>query len=127
MNQTDVFALILQNASSTGLLIALLGVLALVFVMVVFVTSLGNMLLPKPKETLVSDFLPFSRLDPDGATIYMRNGTLARVFELTGTDTTLASDIERKALMEKRQQWIDSLRGFLRVTHVEMLFVSNIT
>ena len=109
MNQTDIFAILLQNASSTGLLVALLGLLALVFVMVVFVTSLGNFLLPKPKETLVSDFLPFSRLDQDGATIYMRNGTLARVFELTGTDTTLVSEEERKTLMEKRQQWIDSL------------------
>lgn len=109
MNQANVFSILLNNISSTGLAIALLGILATIFVMVVFVTNLGNLILPKPKETLVSDFLPFSRLDSDGATIHMRNGSLARVFELTGTDTTLASDEDRNILVEKRKQWIDAL------------------
>ena len=109
MNQFDVFSILLNNVSSTGLAIALLGLLATVFVMVVFVTNLGNFILPKPKETLVSDFLPFSRLDQDGATIHLRNGSLSRVFELTGTDTTLLNDEDRNVLVEKRKQWIDAL------------------
>lgn len=115
MNVLDFLA---QGASSFSTLVALIGVLGAMFIMSVFVTKLGDMILPKPKETRVSDFLPFSRLDEDGATIHLRNGSLARVFEITGADTTLLTASERFALMNARKQWIDSMASLEVVSRV---------
>ena len=55
----NVFDLLAQGTSSFSTLVALIGVCAAMFIMSVFVTKLGDIILPKPKETRVSDFLPF--------------------------------------------------------------------
>ena len=114
----NVFDFLAQGASSFSTLVAIIGVIAAMFIMSVFVTKLGDMILPKPKETRVSDFLPFSRLDEDGATIHLRNGSLARVFEITGADTTLLTASERFALMNARKQWVDSMASLEIVSRV---------
>lgn len=109
MNDPTVFSMLLQTASSFSTIVAILGVLSALFITIVFTTKIGDLILPKPQETRVSDFLPFTRLDEDGATIHMRNGSLARVFEVQGADTTLLLPEERLALAQARKQWIDSL------------------
>lgn len=114
----NVFDLLAQGTSSFSTLVALIGVCAAMFIMSVFVTKLGDIILPKPKETRVSDFLPFSRLDEDGATIHMKNGSLARVFEVRGADTTLLTGPERLALAQARKQWIDSMASLEVVSRV---------
>lgn len=114
----NVFDLLAQGTSSFSTLVALIGVCAAMFIMSVFVTKLGDIILPKPKETRVSDFLPFSRLDEDGATIHMKNGSLARVFEVRGADTTLLTGAERLALAQARKQWIDSMASLEVVSRV---------
>lgn len=114
----NVFDLLAQGTSSFSTLVALIGVCAAMFIMSVFVTKLGDIILPKPKETRVSDFLPFSRLDEDGATIYLKNGSLARVFEVRGADTTLLTGPERLALAQARKQWIDSMASLEVVSRV---------
>ncbi len=114
----NVFDLLAQGTSSFSTLVALIGICAAMFIMSVFVTKLGDIILPKPKETRVSDFLPFSRLDEDGATIYLKNGSLARVFEVRGADTTLLTGPERLALAQARKQWIDSMASLEVVSRV---------
>ncbi|MBO7244085.1 MAG: hypothetical protein J6V53_02220 [Alphaproteobacteria bacterium] len=114
----NVFDFLAQGASSFSTLVAIIGVIAAMFIMSVFVTKLGDIILPRPKETRVSDFLPFSRLDDDGATIHLRNGSLARVFEITGADTTLLTASERFSLMNTRKQWIDSMASLEVVSRV---------
>jgi type IV secretory pathway VirB4 component len=114
----NVFDFIAQGASSFSSLVALIGIFAAMFIVSVFVTKLGDIILPKPKETRVSDFLPFSRLDEDGATIHFRNGSLARVFEITGADTTLLTASERFALMGARKQWVDAMASLEVVSRV---------
>ncbi len=104
-----VFEMLAQGASSFSTLVAVIGIIGAMMIMSVFVTKLGDIILPKPKETRVSDFLPFSKLDEDGATIHLRNGSLARVYEIRGADTTLLTGAERMALMAARKQWIDSM------------------
>jgi len=114
----NVFDLLAQGSSSFSTLVALIGVCAAMFIMSVFVTKLGDIILPKPRETRVSDFLPFSRLDADGATIHLKNGSLARVFEVRGADTTLLTGPERLALAQARKQWIDSMASLEVVSRV---------
>ena len=109
MDETSVLAMIQNTSTSLSMWIVWLGILtALAFAAVLF-TKVGEFLLPSPKETRVADFLPFSRLDEDGATIHCKDGSLARVYSVTGADTTLILPEERKALMGMRKQWIDTL------------------
>ena len=115
MNLLDLLA---HGASNFSTLVAIIGVCAAMFIMSVFVTKLGDIILPKPKETRVSDFLPFSKLDEDGATIHLRNGSLARVFEIKGADTTLLTGSERVALAAARKQWVDSMASLEVVSRV---------
>ncbi len=114
----SVFSIIAQSASSFSTVIAVIGVLSAMLIMSVFVTRLGDMILPKPRETRVSDFLPFSKLDDDGATIHLRNGSLARVFELKGCDTTLMLPEERIELAEAKKRWVDSMAELEIVSRV---------
>ncbi|MBR6674809.1 MAG: hypothetical protein IKL32_02670, partial [Alphaproteobacteria bacterium] len=114
----SVFSIIAQSASSFSTIIAVIGVLSAMLIMSVFVTRLGDMILPKPRETRVSDFLPFSKLDDDGATIHLRNGSLARVFELKGCDTTLMLPEERIELAEAKKRWVDSMAELEIVSRV---------
>ena len=55
----SVSSIIAQSASSFSTVIAVFGILAAMLIMSVFVTRLGDIILPKPRETRVSDFLPF--------------------------------------------------------------------
>ncbi len=113
-----VFEMLNQAATSMSTLVFIIGLIGAMMVMSVFVTKLGDIILPKPKESRVSDFLPFSKLDEDGATIHLRNGSLARVFEIKGADTTLLTGVERMALANARKQWIDSMAQLEVVSRV---------
>lgn len=104
-----VTEMLVHGATSFSTIVAIMGVVGAMMIISVFVTKLGDIILPRPKETRVSDFLPFSKLDEDGATIHLRNGALARVFEVKGADTTLLTRQERFALANARKQWIDAM------------------
>ncbi len=114
----NVLGMLAQGASSFSTWMAVIGVIGTMMIMSVFVTKLGDIILPKPKETRVSDFLPFSKLDEDGATIHLRNGSLARVYEVKGVDTTLLTGSERVSLTGARKQWIDSMAQLEVVSRV---------
>ena len=109
MEEVNVLPMIVNTADSTAMWVVWVGILAAVFFMAALASKFGEWILPRPRETRVADFLPFSRLDEDGYTIHCKNGSLARVYELKGADTTLLLPEERQALMEMRKQWIDSL------------------
>ncbi len=109
MNEYSVVDMIVNTASSPSLTVVVFGILSACCFAALFATKVGQFLLPKPTETRVIDFLPFARLDDDGATIYCKNGSISRVYELTGTDTVLILPEERDALMEMRKRWVDSL------------------
>ncbi len=114
----DVLDILWQSASSVSTVVMLFGILAAMLFASVFVTKIGSMILPKPKETTVADFLPFSRLDEDGKTIHLRNGSLCRVFEVSGADTTLILPEERAVFAEARKRWIDSMAELEVVSRV---------
>jgi type IV secretion system protein VirB4 len=109
MNTFSLIDMLVQTVSSSEVIVAFLGVIAAIAFASLFITKIGEYILPKPQETRVADFLPFSYLDTDGATIHCKNGTLARVFELHGMDITLLLPEERESLMEAKKRWIDSM------------------
>lgn len=111
MNNIDanIVDFILRSASSFPMILAVLGLIAAILISFAAVSKIGEWVLPKPKETKLSDFLPFEYMDEDGATIHLRNGSLARVFEVTGVDSTLMAPEERMALTSSRKQWLDSM------------------
>ena len=70
------------NAPTAFLMVgmcAALGVMMLLLIPVVI-----RLLLPLPKETRLSDHLPFDQILKDGRTIMCRDGTLFQVLELKG-------------------------------------------
>ncbi len=111
MNNIDasIIDFIVTSAGSTPMLLAVLGLVAAILVSFVSVTKIGEFILPKPRETRLSDFLPFERLDEDGCTIHLRNGSFARVYEVKGVDSTLMSPDDRMMLTSARKRWIDSM------------------
>ncbi|MBR6232000.1 MAG: hypothetical protein IKQ99_02755, partial [Alphaproteobacteria bacterium] len=100
---------ILTVAGATPTILAVIGILAAMLLTFVFVSKIGEWILPRPKETRLANFLPFERLDEDGATIHLHTGGLARVFEVTGADTTLLLPEDRLSLMEARKRWVDAM------------------
>ena len=109
MDETNIFSIILNTANAQGSWMVVFGVVIVVVFSIIMVSKIGEWVLPRPRETRVSDFLPFSRLDEDKATIHCNDGSLVRVFEIKGIDTTMIMPDERQSYMEMRKQWIDSL------------------
>ncbi len=105
----ELFDMIWQTATDKSTFLMVVCIVACLLIAATFVSKLGDRILPRPLETRVADFLPFSRLDEDGATIHLRNNSLARVIEVEGADTTLVLPEERAAFAGARKQWIDSL------------------
>lgn len=107
--EDSLFYMLWQTAGAPSTWLLVIGIVAAMLIASTFVSKLGDRILPRPKESRVADFLPFSRLDEDGATIHLRNNALARVLEVEGADTTLVLPEERAAFAAARKQWIDSL------------------
>ncbi len=107
--EENLFSMLWQTAGSGVTWVLIICIISAMLIATTFVTKLGDKILPKPKETRVADFLPFNRLDEDGATIHLRTNSLCRVLEVEGADTTLVLPEERVAFASARKQWIDSL------------------
>ena len=69
------------------------------------------MVLPQPRESRVSDFLPFSKLLADGITVRCYNGSLMRVFKVDGIDLAFVEDEKVISMLEARKSWIDGMAG----------------
>lgn len=74
-----------------------------------FASKFGDIVLPKPQETRVADFLPFDRLMPDGMTIKCKDATLVRVFRIEALIWLLLMPEKREGMLEARKSWIDTL------------------
>ncbi len=72
-------------------------------------TKFGHLVLPQPRESRVSDFLPFNKLLSDGITIKCYNGSLARVFKVTGIDLSFVNEEKVLSMHEARKAWIDGM------------------
>ncbi|MBQ7303833.1 MAG: hypothetical protein IJW75_02810, partial [Alphaproteobacteria bacterium] len=114
----DFFTLFAEGLSGVEVFVALLGFVSAIAFSAISIGKFGRMVLPQPRESRVSDFLPFASLMEDGMTIRCTNGSYARVFRIKGID--LGSVVPEKvyAMMEARKAWVDSMSELQVVSRV---------
>ena len=88
----DFFSIFTQGLTNLEVMIAVIGFVSASAFAVLWATKFGAWVLPQPRESRVSDFLPFFRLMSDGITIRCKNGAFARVFKVEGADLSFATE-----------------------------------
>ncbi len=111
----DIFSVFTQGLGSPEVLVALIGFISAGAFAGFFVTKVGHYFLPQPRETRVSDFLPFNKILSDGITIQCYNGALVRVFEVEGIDWSFVTEAQLYSMFEAKKSWIDAMSD-LRIT-----------
>lgn len=114
----DFFSTFVQGLSSLEVLVAVIGFVSAAAFAGFWVTKLGYYILPQPRESRVSDFLPFDKLLSDGMTIRCYNGSLARVFKVEGIDLAFVTDEKVMSMQESRKAWIDGMSDLQVVCRV---------
>lgn len=75
----------------------------------VLVPAVVRNVLPKPRETHLADFLPFEAIEPDGRTVRLKNGEVARYYLVGGLDQSFMDFEEWKVNATHRKNFLDSL------------------
>lgn len=105
----DFFSLFIKGLSNVEVLIAVIGFISAAAFAVLLSTTFGSWVLPKPRESRVSDFLPFAKIMEDGITIRCSNGSYSRVFRINGIDLSSATPEKIYSMMEARKSSIDNM------------------
>ena len=105
----DFFTMFVDGLSNAEVIVAVIGFVSAAAFAVLLSSKFGSWVLPQPRESRVSDFLPFAELMSDGMTIRCTNGSYARVFRITGLDLGSATPEKVYSMMEARKAWIDNL------------------
>lgn len=105
----DFFTMFVDGLSNAEVIVAVIGFVSAAAFAVLLSSKFGSWVLPQPRESRVSDFLPFAELMSDGMTIRCTNGSYARVFRITGLDLGSATPEKVYSMMEARKSWIDNL------------------
>jgi len=105
----DFTSVFVEGLTSVEVMLAIVGMISAAAFAVLLATKFGNWVLPSPRESRVSDFLPFASLMEDGITIKCINGSYVRVFRLNGVDLSSATPEKAYSMMEARKSTIDSL------------------
>lgn len=105
----DFFATFVKGLSSAEVIIASIGFVSACAFAGFWATKIGHFFLPQPRESRVSDFLPFSKILADGITIACYNGSLARVFKVEGVDLSFVTEQKAMSMHEARKSWIDGM------------------
>lgn len=71
--------------------------------------KIAEKVLPSAKETRLSDFLPFDRIEADGMTVTLKHGGAARFVCVAGFDQSFLTDGEARMLVERRKRAFDQL------------------
>lgn len=114
----DFFTLFVQGLSSAEVFVAVLGFLSAIAFAALSITKFGNKVLPQPRESRVSDFLPFASIMEDGMTIRCTNGSFVRVFRVAGMDLGAVTPEKVYSMMEARKAWIDNMSDLQVVSRV---------
>ena len=114
----DFFKLFVEGLSNFEIVVTVIGFVSAAAFAVLLSSKFGSWVLPQPRESRVSDFLPFAELMEDGMTIRCTNGSYARVFRITGMDLGSATPENVYSMMEARKSWIDNLSDLQIVCRV---------
>lgn len=105
----DLSTILLTHLSNTYTISLILGIIAVALIITVIISKKSNIFLPRPYDTRLVDYLPFEKLLNDKKTILCSNGSLVRIFKITGTSIAFARRETIQSLLEERKKWIDSL------------------
>jgi type IV secretion system protein VirB4 len=97
-----------EAAATTAIGTVLAGVFALGGAAII-VPAVTKAIFPKPKETHLSDFLPFEGISSDGQTVVMKNESVSRYYYLAGIDQTFMEHGEALAAARMRKEFLDGL------------------
>lgn len=111
----DFFSMFIVGLTNAEVFVAITGFIAAAAFAGFWASKLGALVLPQPRESRVSDFLPFNKIMPDGITIRCKNGSFVRVFRVAGVDLSFATDEKSIGMAEARKSWIDNM-GELSIT-----------
>jgi type IV secretion system protein VirB4 len=111
----DFYSIFVDGLSNFEIIVAVIGFISAAAFAGFWASKFGRLVLPQPRESRVADFLPFEKLLSDGMTIRCYNGSLARVFRVTGTDLAFATEEKVESMFESRKAWIDGMSD-LQVT-----------
>jgi len=75
----------------------------------VSIPAVARYILPQPVESMLSDNLPFQAIADDGETILCQDGTLVKIVEVGGRDTTFLTNQERESYTLARKNWMDNI------------------
>ncbi len=114
----DFFSIFVEGLSSIEVMVAAIGFISAAAFAGFWATKFGHLVLPHPRESRVSDFMPFDRLLSDGMTIKCYNGSLARVFKVEGVDLAFATEEKVASMLEARKAWIDGMSDLQVVCRV---------
>ena len=117
-NDFDIFSIFMEHLSNIQIAVALIGIVSAASFAILLSTRFGNWVLPQPRESRVSDFLPFTKLMSDGVTIQCSNNSYARVFRLVGVDLAAATPEQTYSMMEARKSWIDDMSNMQVICRV---------
>lgn len=87
------------------------GAVFIVLGVIVLIPAVTARVLPKPDEARLADFLPYDAILEDGATIALKNGTLARCMAIRGVDQAFISPGDLETLLVHRKMMVDQLAG----------------
>lgn len=114
----DFVSMFVEGLSNVEIAVAVIGFISAAAFAILLSTRFGAWVLPQPRESRVSDFLPFARILDDGITIRCTNGSYARVFRITGMDLSSATPEKVYSMMEARKSWIDNLSELQIISRV---------
>lgn len=105
----DFFNMFVSGLTNAEVVVAVVGFISAAAFAILLSSKFGSWVLPQPRESRVSDFLPFAEIMSDGMTIRCTNGSYSRVFRVTGLDLGSATPEKMYSMMEARKSWIDNL------------------
>jgi len=97
-----------QAATTTAIASVLAGLFA-VGGAAIAVPAISRRIFPKPRETHLSDFLPFESIAPDGRTVLMKNDHVSRYYYIGGIDQSFMGHGEALAAARMRKEFLDGL------------------
>ena len=106
---TDFFNIFVEGLSNVEVFVAFIGFISAASFAGFWATKFGHFILPQPRESRVSDFLPFNKMLSDGITIKCYNNSLVRVFRVEGIDLAFANEEKVMSMLEARKSWIDGM------------------
>ena len=91
--------------------LVMLGVILLFFIILYLYSGvLSKIILPRFGYKKYSDYLPFSSIYSDNATIGLLDGSVVRAYEITGVQTSMHDDITKQKFLELRAQLLNQIK-----------------